>query len=277
MPYKDPKVRRAYDRERFRKRVAQRTAAGLCTKCGKRPPEPERSICAPCAERARAAGRARDARLRAAGLGLRFASLARALRASPVTASPSGGRSNIRTVAANRVGPSAGAAIAASARVLRTTARGSVGTAGLGQCNRHSTLAADAAVTCASRTSAYAVTSERRPHRQQHRHCLRSLVRCGNMCNASRGCIEHVRRNACAEGTAASPGAPCVMNRAAHFRCAPRSVTLIPCVAGVSGDGGMHGGFAQFRLHSEFCRHTPRQQLPSTVNRAPPAWPEIVF
>ena len=67
MPHKDPDVRRARDRERFARRTAERRAAGLCPKCGKRPPEPERSICEPCAERARAAGRARDARLRAAG------------------------------------------------------------------------------------------------------------------------------------------------------------------------------------------------------------------
>ena len=67
MPHKDPEVRRARDRERFARRTAERRAAGLCPKCGKQPPEPDRSICQPCAERARAAGRARDARLRAAG------------------------------------------------------------------------------------------------------------------------------------------------------------------------------------------------------------------
>ena len=66
MPYKDPKVRRGYDRERFRKRVAERRAQNLCPKCGQRGPAPGRSACEPCAERARAAGRARDARLRAA-------------------------------------------------------------------------------------------------------------------------------------------------------------------------------------------------------------------
>ena len=42
-------------------------AAGLCPRCGKRSPAPDRSICAPCAEKVRAAGRARDARLRATG------------------------------------------------------------------------------------------------------------------------------------------------------------------------------------------------------------------
>ena len=66
MPHKDSEVRRARDRERFARRTPERRAQGLCPKCGKRPPEPERSMCVPCAERARAAGRARDARLRAA-------------------------------------------------------------------------------------------------------------------------------------------------------------------------------------------------------------------
>ena len=67
MPHKDPEVRRARDRERFARRTAERRAAGLCPKCGRRPPEPGRSLCGSCAEKARAAGRARDARLRAAG------------------------------------------------------------------------------------------------------------------------------------------------------------------------------------------------------------------
>ncbi len=67
MPYKDPEVRRARDRERIARRAAERLAAGLCPKCGQRPPEPGRRVCDSCAERARAAGRARDARLRADG------------------------------------------------------------------------------------------------------------------------------------------------------------------------------------------------------------------
>ena len=43
-------------------------AQGLCPKCGKRPPAPERSQCGPCLDKDAAAGRARDARLRAAGI-----------------------------------------------------------------------------------------------------------------------------------------------------------------------------------------------------------------
>ena len=66
MPYKDPKLRRARDRERIARRTAERLAAGLCPRCGKSRAEPGRRICAPCAEKARAAGRARDAKLRAA-------------------------------------------------------------------------------------------------------------------------------------------------------------------------------------------------------------------
>ena len=67
MPHKNPEVRRSRDRERIARRTAERNAAGLCPKCGQCPPEPERRICDSCAEKARAAGRARDARLRADG------------------------------------------------------------------------------------------------------------------------------------------------------------------------------------------------------------------
>ena len=67
MPHRDPRVGRHKDRERYHRRAADRRSAGLCPKCGKRAPAPDRSICSCCAEKARAAGRARDARLRAAG------------------------------------------------------------------------------------------------------------------------------------------------------------------------------------------------------------------
>ena len=67
MAYRDPAVGRAKDRERFRRRVERRKAAGLCPRCGDRPPAPERSICAPCADKSNRASRKRDARLRAEG------------------------------------------------------------------------------------------------------------------------------------------------------------------------------------------------------------------
>ena len=67
MAYRDPETGRALGRERFRRRVAERRAKGLCVRCGKRPPEPGRTVCAPCAEKRNQASRARDARLRAAG------------------------------------------------------------------------------------------------------------------------------------------------------------------------------------------------------------------
>ena len=65
MAYADPEVQRDRDRERFRKRTAERIAAGLCPLCGDRPPAPERRACEPCAEKRNKASRARDARLRA--------------------------------------------------------------------------------------------------------------------------------------------------------------------------------------------------------------------
>ena len=66
MPHKDLDRRREYDRERHRRRVAERRAMGLCIKCGKNPPAPERNLCASCLERGRAAERARYARGKAA-------------------------------------------------------------------------------------------------------------------------------------------------------------------------------------------------------------------
>jgi len=67
MAYADPAVRRARDRERIARRTAARIAAGLCTKCGRTEPLPERRLCAPCNDKRNAASRARDARLLAAG------------------------------------------------------------------------------------------------------------------------------------------------------------------------------------------------------------------
>ena len=67
MAYADPSAQRAADRERFRKRTAERREAGLCSRCGAVFPEPDRALCAGCAEKRNRAGRARDARLRAEG------------------------------------------------------------------------------------------------------------------------------------------------------------------------------------------------------------------
>ena len=45
MAYADPAVQRRKDRERFARRTAARIAAGLCPRCGDRPPAPWRSVC----------------------------------------------------------------------------------------------------------------------------------------------------------------------------------------------------------------------------------------
>ena len=70
--------RRKADLERHHRRTAERTALGLCPRCGKQPPAPERFLCEPCGEKRNRASRARDARLRAAGLPRRDAERARA-------------------------------------------------------------------------------------------------------------------------------------------------------------------------------------------------------
>ena len=67
MPHKDPEMRRKFDRERHRKRTADRLARGMCPRCGKIPPAPGRSLCEPCLERDRETRRARYAEARAGG------------------------------------------------------------------------------------------------------------------------------------------------------------------------------------------------------------------
>ena len=67
MPYKDLETGRKKERERHRKRVAERRAKGLCPKCGKHPPASERSLCASCLERGCKSERARYERGKAAG------------------------------------------------------------------------------------------------------------------------------------------------------------------------------------------------------------------
>ena len=68
MAYRDVETRRMRDRERVRKRTAERKAAGLCPRCGARQPENGLSLCAPCARKQRVSARTRDARRRAAGI-----------------------------------------------------------------------------------------------------------------------------------------------------------------------------------------------------------------
>ena len=68
MPNKDIDIRRALDRERSCRRTAERVAMGLCPRCGSQPPEADRSVCAACSAKRRAAGigRARDPNARQA-------------------------------------------------------------------------------------------------------------------------------------------------------------------------------------------------------------------
>ncbi len=67
MPHKDPEMRRKFDRERHRRRTAERRARGMCIKCGRDSPAPERSLCANCLERGRKSERARYAKAREEG------------------------------------------------------------------------------------------------------------------------------------------------------------------------------------------------------------------
>ena len=68
MTYRNEEVRKQRDRERVARRTAARVAAGKCPRCGAIPPAPGRSVCGPCNEKRNRASRARDARLRKAGM-----------------------------------------------------------------------------------------------------------------------------------------------------------------------------------------------------------------
>ena len=67
MPHRDPDDNRACERRRNRRLTAERVAQGLCTKCGKSPPEPDRRLCPSCGEKKRAAERTRYSRAKAEG------------------------------------------------------------------------------------------------------------------------------------------------------------------------------------------------------------------
>ena len=69
MAHKDSEIRRALDRERSRRRTAERVARGLCPRCGSQPPEADCSVCAACSEKRRVADRVRAAKRRATGIG----------------------------------------------------------------------------------------------------------------------------------------------------------------------------------------------------------------
>ena len=75
VPYagRDPVKCRRANRAGDRRRQRARREAGLCTDCGRNPPEEGRSVCEPCRKAQRAAERARYAARRAAGVCVRCA------------------------------------------------------------------------------------------------------------------------------------------------------------------------------------------------------------
>ena len=68
MPHSDPVVRLERDRDRHRRRVQTRIAAGRCTRCGHRRPVEGGRTCERCRRKRRLAERARAERRRAAGI-----------------------------------------------------------------------------------------------------------------------------------------------------------------------------------------------------------------
>ena len=68
MPYKGSEKERAGGRRRYERITAERTARGMCPRCGKARPAPDHSLCQCCGEKRRQAERARCAKARAAGI-----------------------------------------------------------------------------------------------------------------------------------------------------------------------------------------------------------------
>ena len=68
MPYEDPEKERACARRRYERITAERIARGMCPRCGKAKPAPDRSLCCACVDKRRTAERARHAKDRTVGL-----------------------------------------------------------------------------------------------------------------------------------------------------------------------------------------------------------------
>ena len=68
MPYKDPEKERACGRRRYERITAERIARGMCPRCGKARPAPDRTLCRHCGEKRRNAARARCAKAKAASI-----------------------------------------------------------------------------------------------------------------------------------------------------------------------------------------------------------------
>ena len=67
MPYSQPEKELARERRRYRRLTAQRIALGMCRRCRKQRPVPDRVLCQDCLDKRRIAERARYAKARAKG------------------------------------------------------------------------------------------------------------------------------------------------------------------------------------------------------------------
>ena len=68
MTYQYPEQGSARDRERYRRRTAERLARGMCPRCGEARPMPDHSLCQSCGDKRRKAEQARYAKAKAAGM-----------------------------------------------------------------------------------------------------------------------------------------------------------------------------------------------------------------
>ena len=208
MPYKDPEVRRARERERHRKRTADRLARGLCPRCGKHPPAPGRKVCEPCGERARHSERLRYAGAKARGArysGRNPGNRRRMARERSQKRKRERREAGLCT-GCGKVPPVEGGAVCETCREARRAAERELYAerrAG-GQCGRCGAEVIDNASTCAS---CAARDAKRRPRknaasraRYHRRRALGACVDCGAHADAGVRCASCARRSYLSSG-----------------------------------------------------------------------------
>ena len=208
MPHRDSERRRAYERERHRRRTAERREMGLCPKCGRRAPAPGRSLCEACLERSRAAERARyeRARLEGAAYGGRCPeSRRRMARERNRRRRRERTEAGLCTTCGERK-PVEGGAVCETCREERRAAERELYAerrAG-GRCGRCGAEVIDNASTCAS---CAARDMKRRPRKnaasraRYHRRCVSRLcVDCGAHADAGVRCASCARRSYLSSG-----------------------------------------------------------------------------
>ena len=203
MPHRDPEARRRFERERHRRRTAERREMGLCPKCGRKNPAPGRSLCATCLERNREAQRARydRARREGAAYGGRCPESRRRMARERNKKRRRERRDAGLCTGCGKVPPVEGGAVCEACREARRTEERELYARrrAAGRCGRCGAEVIDKASTCAS---CAARDAKRRPRknaasraRYHGRRARGACVDCGAYADAGVRCVSCARRS----------------------------------------------------------------------------------